>query len=95
MDPYVQDLNIEILYRTVSFRTHMSGKVFHFSPTKFCLQAVIFSSLKTQRNPKGIFPNNIITFSSRKVMRKRKNINREIFFDLKLNFQFSISEESI
>ena len=28
-------------------------------------------------------------------MRKRKNINREIFFDLKLNFQFSISEESI
>ena len=49
MDPYVQDLNIEILHRTVSFRTHMSGKVFHFSPTKFCLQAVIFFSLKTQR----------------------------------------------
>ena len=36
-----------------------------------------------------------MTFSSSKVRRKRKNINREIFFDWKINSQCSICEESI
>ena len=94
VDPYVQDLNIGILHRTVFFLEHTSGKVFHFSPTKFCLQAFIFFLQKPKGDPKRIFPHTITIFSNCKVVRKRKNINREIFFELKLNSQCSISEES-
>ena len=77
------------------FLEHTSGKVFHFSPTKFCLQAFIFFLQKPKGDPKRIFPHTITIFSNRKVVRKRKNINREIFFELKLNSQCSISGESI